>query len=408
MKKEFGLACDRFYSIIVKMSKERISHFLEGGAEMTEKKDYREEMYKKLLERKEEAKTVRKIVFFTTLTIVVIMLVVGISGFWYVNSALKPLDADSNKQIEVEIPIGSSITTIANILEDKGIIKNATIFRYYVKFNNESGFQAGTYALSPSMTLQQIIKSLKTGKVYQEVKWKLTIPEGLQLVEIAAIIAEKTNQKSEDVFSQLNDPEFIKNLMNKYPALLTEEILDENIKYPLEGYLFPATYPMYEDNPTLEEIVDIMLEKTVEVISEYEDAIIERNLSVHELLTIASLIEEEATAKADRQKIASVFYNRLDAEMPLQTDPTVLYALNKHKDRVLYKDLEVQSPYNTYIHKGLPPGPIANAGKMSIEAALFPADTDYYYFLANAEGEVFYSTTLQEHNELKAKYITNN
>jgi UPF0755 protein len=120
---------------------------------------------------------------------------------------------------------------------------------------------------------------------------------------------------------------------------------------------------------------------------------------------MASLIEEEATAKTDREKIASVFYNRLRVGMPLQTDPTVLYALGKHKDRVYYKDLKVNSPYNTYIHNGLPPGPIANAGEMSIRAALQPAETDYMYFLATPNGEVIFTKTLKEHNREKAKYI---
>ena len=122
---------------------------------------------------------------------------------------------------------------------------------------------------------------------------------------------------------------------------------------------------------------------------------------------MASLVEEEATEKVDRAKIASVFYNRLDKGMPLQTDPTVLYAKGEHKDRVFYKDLEIDSPYNTYKVKGLPPGPIANAGEMSIKAVLEPEKTKYLYVLATPEGEVLYSKTLDEHNVKKAEHITN-
>jgi UPF0755 protein len=121
---------------------------------------------------------------------------------------------------------------------------------------------------------------------------------------------------------------------------------------------------------------------------------------------MASLIEEEATEKADRKTIASVFYNRIEKGMMLQTDPTVLYAHGKHKERVLYKDLEIDSPYNTYQNTGLPPGPIANAGKSSIEASLQPEKTDYYYFLATADGDVIFTKTLEEHNKEKAKHIT--
>jgi UPF0755 protein len=132
----------------------------------------------------------------------------------------------------------------------------------------------------------------------------------------------------------------------------------------------------------------------------------QKQLTAHILLTMSSLIEEEASGKTDRNKISSVFYNRLQKGMPLQTDPTVLYAQGKHKERVLYSDLEVNSPYNTYQNKGLPPGPISNAGKVSIDAALNPAQTDYYYFLAAADGSIIFSKTLEEHNQEKAKYIS--
>jgi UPF0755 protein len=151
-----------------------------------------------------------------------------------------------------------------------------------------------------------------------------------------------------------------------------------------------------------------MLNQTQKVIAVFEEASKEKGLSLHQLLTMSSLIEEEATLQADRKGISSVFYNRIEQGMPLQTDPTVLYAQGKHKERVLYEDLEVNSPYNTYKHTGLPPGPIANAGKESIEAALEPSDTNYLYFLATGDGTVLFSKTLEEHNEKKAEYITNN
>jgi UPF0755 protein len=255
------------------------------------------------------------------------------------------------------------------------------------------------------MTLPSIIESLKTGKIEQDAVFQITIPEGKQLKEIAKIIAEKTNHKEEDVFAKLNDREFIQALMNKYPDILTEEILAENIKYPLEGYLFPATYPFYKEDIKIEEIIMAMLGQTEKVISEYEGEMSERQYTAHQLLTFASLVEEEATEKLERNQIASVFYNRLDTGMPLQTDPTVLYAHGEHKDRVLYKDLEIDDPYNTYKNQGLTPGPIANAGAVSIEAVLHPAETDFLYFLATASGDVLFSKTLEEHNAKKAEHI---
>jgi len=361
----------------------------------------------KMLEQHHEARIVRKIVLTISIIMLLSIILIGGGGYLYIQSALKPVDSHSKKQKTVEIPIGSSVTGIGETLEKNGIIKNARVFKYYVKLKNEGGFMAGEYQLSPSMDVQEIVNRLKTGKVLAKASFKITIPEGKQLQEIAVIIAKATHQKEDIVFNKLNDKEYIKTLMSKYPDILTDEILHSTVKYPLEGYLYPATYPFYKPNPSVEEIVTVMLNKTRTVLSEYLNEAKAKKLSVHQLLTMASLVEEEATEKADRKTIASVFYNRMKKGMPLQTDPTVLYAEGKHKEKVYYKDLEVNSPYNTYKNTGLPPGPIANAGKISIEAALNPEKTDYYYFLATAQGDVIFTKTLEEHNQKKAEHISN-
>ncbi|PRX77892.1 UPF0755 protein [Bacillus sp. V-88] len=374
---------------------------------MEEKKKIKETLMKKLLERQEEAKVIRKVVGLVILCLVIIIGGTAIGGYLYVNSALKPVDPDNTKTVKVDIPIGSGVSSIGKILEDKGIVKNSTVFKYYVKFNNEAGFQAGSYDLTPSMTLNEIVNSLKTGKVMRKAEFKITIPEGLQLDQIAEIIAEKSPYKKDEIEKKLNDKKWLEQLKEEYPELITDEIFKKEIKRPLEGYLYPATYPFYEKKPSLDTILKKMIAQTNEVLAQYQEAMAANEYTPHELLTLSSLIEEEATEKADRGKISSVFYNRMEEGMPLQTDPTVLYALGKHKDKTVYKDLEVESPYNTYQVKGLPPGPIANAGLSSIEAALQPEDTEYYYFLAASNGSVYYSETLDEHNEKKAKYITN-
>lgn len=372
-----------------------------------DRKDKKEMFFEKIAERRNEAKTIRKIVGMTILVLAVLIVAVSLTSYFYIKSSLKPVDADSKKEIVVDIPIGSSVTYIAQTLQDNGLVKNARVFKYYVKFKNESEFMAGEYHMNPSMTIQEIIDSLKTGKIMQEPIFTMTIPEGRKLDEIAAVIADKTKQPKDKVFKSLNDEKFIQSLMDKYPTILTTEVWAKDIKYPLEGYLFPATYAFYKESPSLEEIVSVMLDKTQSVVDKYRQDIEREDLTVHQFLTMSSLIEEEATEKADRDKIASVFYNRIKEDMPLQTDPTVLYAQGKHKERVTYKDLEVDSPYNTYKNKGLTPGPISNAGTMSMEAALHPAKTDYLYFLAAGDGTVYFSSTLEEHNSLKAKYITN-
>ena len=228
------------------------------------------------------------------------------------------------------------------------------------------------------------------------------------MYKLLILLQKKQTKIPKKVFATLNDEKFIKSMQDKFPSLLTDDIFQKDIKYPLEGYLFPATYDFEEKTPSLETIVTAMLKQTEKVLQEYEAQMTEQEFSTHKLLTMASLLEEEATEKVDRSKIASVFYNRLDKGMPLQTDPTVLYAKGKHSERVYYKDLEINSPYNTYKFKGLPPGPIANAGKASIKAALEPEKTKYLYFLATPEGDVLYSKTLAEHNTKKAEHITNN
>jgi UPF0755 protein len=379
------------------------------GSKMTteDKKEKKEVIRQSLLEHYHEAKVVRKIVTIISMLVLVFIVVIGGGGYLYISSALKPIDKNSKAHEKVDIPIGSSVTGIAQKLEAKGIIKNAKVFKYYVKLKNEGGFMAGEYDLSPSMDVQEIVSRLKTGKVLQQASFKLTFPEGQQLKEIAHIMAKVTNKSDEEVFTALNDKAFIKSMMVKYPNLLTKDILNPHIKYPLEGYLFPATYSFYKPNPTIEEMVIQMLKKTQVVLDKYSEESDAKQLTTHQLLTMASLVEEEATAKADRKTIASVFYNRIDKAMPLQTDPTVLYAQGKHKERVLYADLEVNSPYNTYKNAGLPPGPISNAGEMSIAAALNPKKTDYLYFLATPDGQVIFTKTLEEHNKEKAKYISN-
>lgn len=362
-----------------------------------EKEDKKQEMFKKVKQRKQEGRTVRKIVGITSLAVILIIGIVALTGYMYIKSALEPVDPNATTEIEVEIPIGSSLTTIASALQEKGIIKDARIFKYYTKFKNESDFQAGSYTMTQSMTLDEIIESLKTGKVYREPVFTLTIPEGLTLEQIAKIIGKNTEFSADKFMSKITDEKFIQNMIGTYPELITEEVLDGNIRYALEGYLYPATYAFYESNPSLEEIITTMIEQTDEVMKGYSSLLEEKQMSVHDLLTFASLLEEEATAQTDRETIASVFYNRLDVNMPLQTDPTVLYALGSHKDQVLYEDLKVENPYNTYVITGLPPGPIANAGKTSIEAALNPTETEYLYFLADKEGTNHFAKSYEEH-----------
>lgn len=373
-----------------------------------EKQSKKDVMFDRMKEKKKEVRVVRRIVLIVALVLLVVVGVAGWQAYSYVTNALEPVDPNSEEVIDIEVPIGSNLDSIAALLEDNGVIKDARIYKYYVKFQNESEFQAGSYGLTQSMTLDEITESLKTGKVYHEPLYTINVPEGLTLEEIAErVIAENTEYTAEQFMEQVQDEAYIDELMVKYPDLLTEEIKGENVKFALEGYLFPATYPIYEENPSLTVLIEQMLDATKANIEPYQSVLQEEEKSPHWLLTFASLLEEEATAKSDRQTIASVFYNRMDQDMPLQTDPTVIYAMGEHKDRLFNSDYEFEDPYSTYTNKGLPPGPIAAAGASSIEAVLDPNQTDYLYFLADSEGKNYFSTSYEQHLEYRDEHIGN-
>lgn len=368
----------------------------------------KQRMLEKIEQRAAERKKMRKIFLIITGILFAIVLGVAIYAYIFVTSALEPVDETSEEIVKIEVPLGSGVTTIANILQENGLVQNAKVFKYYAKFKNESQFQAGEYELTKSMTLDELIESLKTGTVYREPVFTVTYNEGWTLEQIAARVAEKTPHTAEEFLAKVNDPTYIQELAAKFPTLINpDEMLAENVKYPLEGYLYPATYPYFEENPPLTLIIEQMIEETNKYVVQYQEAIKANKWinTPHKFLTFSSLLEKEATGTTDRATIASVFFNRLAEPMPLQTDPTVLYALGEHKDRVLYKDLEVQDPYNTYQNAGLPPGPIATAGATSFEAALSPSKTSYLYFLADQDGKNHFAETYEEHQANVAKYI---
>jgi len=357
--------------------------------------------------RGDEARTVRRIVTIVLSIIVIAIAAVGISGYLYIKSGLEPVDADDTTKKEVKVPIGSSVSNIASILEEKGIIKDERIFRFYIKFRNKSGFQAGDYQFSPSMTLDEITETLKTGKVVEEPVVTVTIPEGKTIKEIADIYSKKVGINKEDFVEKTKNVEYVQSLIDSHPSILSEEILEPQIRNPLEGYLFAATYEYFEEEPSIETIIEKMLTKTENVVSPYLDSIEQQESidSVHEALTFASLVENEARSQEDRKMISGVFYNRLEIDMALQTDPTVLYAKGVHKDRVLHADLEVDSPYNTYKHPGLTPSPISNFAENSLEATVNPTSSENFYFVAAPSGEIYYSKDYDEHIRKKNEYL---
>ncbi len=346
------------------------------------------------------------------------VIVISIIAYFYITSIGDPLDANSEETEEVVIDSGTSAGMIGEQLEEEGIIDNGRMFEVYLRLNSITNYQAGEYELSPAMDFEQIARTLETGTIYQEVLHRVAIPEGYSVEQIAEQFSQNLPVSEERFLELMTDREFIESLIEEYPEMLSEEILDEDVKYPLEGYLFPATYDITEEEPSIESLVRQMLDATEvnsfpiynsvdEYTITYEGE--PQELSFHEFLTFSSLIEMEATSLADRSMIASVFINRMAEQpaMPLQTDPTVLYALGEHQERTLFEDLEVEDPYNTYINSGLPPGPIASPGIESLQSTLNPSNTDYFYFLADSEGNNHFAETFEGHIENREEYINN-
>lgn len=356
--------------------------------------------------RKKESKITRNIVRLFALILTVVILGGGAYGYYYISNALKPVDTKQTQTVEVEIPAGSSVKQISKILEDNKLIRNSKIFNFYIKFKNVAGFKAGFYQLSPSMDIDQILGELADGGKDKSANVaKVVVREGETLTGIAEEVEKSTKYSKEDFMNKVQEQGFIDQLVQKFPRLFKDAQKAQNVRYFLEGYLYPATYDA-DENKTLQMIIEEMVAKTDSVLSKYYAKISQGDYNVHEILTMASLLEKEGYKLEDRQKIASVFYNRIKKNMMLQTDISVLYALGEHKEVVTLKDLEVNSPYNLYKNSGLGPGPFNSPSEEAILAAIDPAQTDYEYFVADIQTkEVYFAKTYEEHLALKAKYV---
>lgn len=358
--------------------------------------------------RKKETSIIKKIMKYFMIALLVIVIIGGFFTWNYIKGETQPVDTAQTELVSFEIEQGASVKEVSKALEKEGIIRNSKLFNFYLKFKNVSGFKSGLYHVSKSMTLDEIIAELSgQGKDKDQNATKVLIREGEQLTEIAKEVEKSTKYSAEDFMAKVQDEDFLRYLVQKFPKLLTQSYNGYQVKYVLEGYLFPATYDM-NDSKTLQMLITEMVAKTDEVMSKYYDKILASDYTLQEIMAMASLIEKEGTKLEDRKKISSVFHNRIKENMKLQTDVSVQYALGEHKEALSLEDLEVDSPYNLYQNYGVGPGPYNSPSEDSIVAALEPEKTDYLYFLADIHTkEIYYAKTYEEHLELKAKYIDN-
>ena len=358
--------------------------------------------------RKKETSIIKKIMKYFMIALLVIVLVGGFFTWNYIKGETQPVDTAQTELVSFEIEQGASVKEVSKALEEEGIIRNSKLFNFYLKFKNVSGFKSGLYHVSKSMTLDEIIAELSgQGKDKDQNATKVLIREGEQLTDIAKEVEKSTKYSAEDFMAKVQDEDFLRYLVQKFPKLLTQSYNGYQVKYVLEGYLYPATYDM-NDSKTLQMLITEMVAKTDEVMSKYYDKILASDYTLQEIMAMASLIEKEGSKLEDRKKISSVFHNRIKENMKLQTDVSVQYALGEHKEALSLEDLEVDSPYNLYQNYGVGPGPYNSPSEDAIVAAMEPEKTDYLYFLADIHTkEIYYAKTYEEHLELKAKYIDN-
>ena len=358
--------------------------------------------------------------------IVLLILILSLAGFFgyrYVSDAVGAKDVKSTKFISVEIPENSGNSYIGQLLESAGVIKSGKVFNYYTKFKNISNLKSGYYNLQPSMTMDEIIEALQkkgSDKPQEPSLGTVLVKEGYTIEQIAKAVevnssAKKgkhssTGLKAKDFLKLMKDDVFLTKMKAKYPALLANLPKDTDAKYVLEGYLFPATYNIHDDT-TVESLAEEMLSTMDTYLSPYYATISSSGHNVNEILTLASLVEKEGATDDDRKNIASVFYNRLNSDMALQSNIAVLYALGKLGQETTLKedatiDTNIDSPYNDYVHKGLMPGPVDSPSLSAIEAVINPSSTKYMYFVADVTtGNVYFAESYEEHQHNVETYI---
>lgn len=352
----------------------------------------------------------------------ILLLLIGgsIAGvLMYAVQALKPVNP-SEDVVTFTVEKGMNSSQISKLLEENGLIKDSRIFNIYLRYKGEGSlFQAGTYEMQPGITKEEIISRLNNGDVKPEETYSITVPEGYTIEQIAVLLEAFETGHSSLFLQRMKDPDpWLEELqfeaateekqekMDQLKQFISEIPDSDLYRYKLEGYMFPETYAFALD-ATEDEISRRMLlelaNKLESLPDGWEQQLEELNISFHEMMTIASLIERETMVDEERAKVASVIYNRLAIDMPLQIDATVQYLLAQQKEQLYESDLQIESPYNTYQNTDLPPGPIASPGLESIKAALYPENTEYLFYVTKKDGTNthYFSETYEEHLQYK-------
>lgn len=327
------------------------------------------------------------------MTVFLIIFLIGLFTIRHFVVGGYPYDPNNKEFYSVTVPQGAGTKTIASLLKENDIIKNERVFRVLAKIDKYEGrLQAGNFSLSPSMSMHEILDALLAAKGDTV---RFTVPEGLDLARTAETLAKQGLIDIDVFWDEVENGDFDYWFIDKLPKNSQR----------LEGFLFPETYEIFV-NSSEHAIIDKMLGQFDKVFTEeHITRMNELGKDINEVIILASIIEREALVSEDRPIISGVFQNRLDINMALQSCATVQYILGEVKPVLSTADTQIESPYNTYIYTGLPPGPISSPGKESIDAALWPVETDYLFFLAKGDGSHVFSRTYDEHLKYKAQYI---
>lgn len=311
-----------------------------------------------------------------------------------------PVDKNSHEKIEIVVPSGTGVTGIAKILKENNLIRSEVLFTITVKSKGNLYLQASTYLFRQDMSMEDIISELISGSKYNPDVITITFKEGMRITDYAKDIAKATNHSETEVLNTLNDRNFLDNLRQKY-WFLTDSIFQDGIYYPLEGYLAPDTYQFDDRDVSISTIVETMLNEMEKELDPYRSQIQD---NVHYYMTMASLVELEGTNTDNRKMIAGIFENRIAANMNLGSDVTTYYALQYPMTSDLTTaQFATINPYNTRasnMRGQMPIGPICNPSLSSLKASIEPTDSNYLYFVADKNGNIFYTSTLSEHEAM--------
>ena len=324
--------------------------------------------------------------------VLVLAIAVGVGG-WY-TMGLGPVEPGNEDPVVVQIPEGTGASGVVYTLDEAGLVKNLLCARINARIGGHSP-KANTYVLNRSMSLAQMMDVIDNGTFEYISKESFEVKDGARLLQVADAMAEQLPFTSEEILAKWSDKAYLQTLIDKY-WFLTDEILDKDVMYPLEGYLYADTYFVTTDNATIEEFTEMCLDRMDEELTPRKEAIQKSGFSVHEILTLASIVTKEAMAE-DQAGVAGVFMNRLDQGMSLGSDVTVCYIYNEDRVDLKQSQLDSDNPYNTRKFAGLPPGPKCQVIGDSIDATLNYAKHDYLFFIADENGVVRYSTDQAGH-----------